>query len=171
MAPTKPLVMQQADACYYQMGLSYELLSEMTGSMPHPKRAQQWRDKRIFFVTPQVVKNDLARGLVQASDIVCLVVDEAHRASGTYAYVTVARAVAAAGARCRIVALTATPAKDAKGVQRVIDNLLVAKLEVKSEQDIDVKARGREEREIVEFSVLKMSFSPTSTPSGLKRWC
>lgn len=57
MAPTKPLVTQQADACYTQMGVPYEHISEMTGgSMPPAKRAAEWRDKRIFFVTPQVVK-------------------------------------------------------------------------------------------------------------------
>lgn len=51
----------------------------------------------------------------------------------------VARAIAAAGAHCRIVALTATPARDSAGVQAVIDNLMIARLEVKSEQDFDIQ--------------------------------
>ncbi len=43
------------------------------------------------------------------------------------------------GSPCRILALTATPARDAVGVQAIIDNLLVSRLEVKSEADIDIR--------------------------------
>lgn len=139
MAPTKPLVMQQAEACYTVMGIDYDLISEMTGDTLPRKREQEWSEKTCFFVTPQVVKNDLSRGFVKPEQIVCLVVDEAHKATSDYAYVSVVRVIAAAGSKCRILALTATPAKDSKGVQAVIDNLLISKLEVRSEADIDIQ--------------------------------
>lgn len=50
------------------------------------KREALWREKRVFFMTPQVLQNDLARGSCLPKDIVCLVFDEAHRALGSYSY-------------------------------------------------------------------------------------
>ena len=54
--------------------------------MAPPKRELEWREKRVFFLTPQVIQNDLSRGSCPADSIVCLVVDEAHRALGNHAY-------------------------------------------------------------------------------------
>ncbi len=90
---------RQAEACYSVMGVPYEHVSEMTGaSLGQAKRAAEWRDKRCFFVTPHIVQNDINRGTLKAEDIVCLVVDEAHKAVSNYAFVNVVRAVA--GAYC-----------------------------------------------------------------------
>ena len=50
------------------------------------KRRHVWQSKRVFFITPQVLQNDLNRDTCCAKDIVCLVVDEAHRALGNHAY-------------------------------------------------------------------------------------
>lgn len=77
-------------------------------------RAKLWQEKRVFFLTPevryllwvqcalgrpftdiafnfslaaaQVAENDLYRGSCPAEAVVCVVVDEAHRAVGGYAY-------------------------------------------------------------------------------------
>ena len=48
-----------------------------------------WHEKRIFFLTPQIVQNDLHRGICPAKDICLVVVDEAHRSQGRHAYVEV----------------------------------------------------------------------------------
>ena len=50
------------------------------------KREVYWKSRRVFFMTPQVLQNDLARGSCYPNDIVCLVFDEAHRALGHHAY-------------------------------------------------------------------------------------
>lgn len=50
------------------------------------KREELWRTKRVFFLTPQVINNDLARGVCPANDIKCIVIDEAHKAQGKHAY-------------------------------------------------------------------------------------
>ena len=50
------------------------------------KRKQMWSTKRLFFLTPHVLQNDLVTGAFSAKDIVCLVFDEAHKAMGNYAY-------------------------------------------------------------------------------------
>ena len=43
-------------------------------------------EKRVFFLTPQVIMNDLSRGTCPAVDVRCLVIDEAHKATGNHAY-------------------------------------------------------------------------------------
>ena len=52
---------------------------EMTGNVSVNLRAKGWKQKRVFFLTPQVMSNDLSRGLFPANNVKLLVVDEAHR--------------------------------------------------------------------------------------------
>jgi Fanconi anemia group M protein len=54
--------------------------------MTPQKRQQAWREKRVFFLTPQVLTNDLMRGSCPALQVKCVVVDEAHKALGNHAY-------------------------------------------------------------------------------------
>ena len=71
------------------MGIPVDATCEMTGAMAPKDRQREWRQKRVFFLTPQILTNDISRETCQASDIKCLVLDEAHKASGNYAYVQV----------------------------------------------------------------------------------
>lgn len=86
MAPTKPLVTQQADACYKIVGIPKEDMTFMTGQMAPEKRKGLWSSKRAFFITPQVISNDILRGNLDVNLIKCVVIDEAHKALGDYAY-------------------------------------------------------------------------------------
>ncbi len=86
MAPTKPLVNQQADACYNIVGIPKDDMTQMTGQMAPEKRKALWDNKRVFFLTPQVISNDILRGNVDVEKIKCVVIDEAHKALGDYAY-------------------------------------------------------------------------------------
>lgn len=67
----------------------------------------------------------MAKGRVDPRDVTCLVVDEAHRASGDYAYCGVVRYLMSRNPHFRILALTATPGAKGEAVQAVIDNLHV----------------------------------------------
>ena len=58
----------------------------MTGTMSPKERVTQWQRKRVFFLTPQVMQNDLGRGTCPATDICCVVFDEAHKALGNHAF-------------------------------------------------------------------------------------
>ena len=48
MAPTKPLVNQQIDACYRITGLPRELTVELTGSKVQEVRRESWKNKRVW---------------------------------------------------------------------------------------------------------------------------
>merc|ERR1719341_1921902 len=138
MAPTKPLVAQQIQACYKIMGIPQNDMAEMTGNVAVGKRGDAWTSKRVFFLTPQVMGNDLSRGLFPAKEVKLLVVDEAHKAQGDYAYCLVARELNRAGAPTRIVALSATPGADVPSVKQVLQNLFISKIELRHEESEDI---------------------------------
>ncbi|PWA45681.1 DEAD/DEAH box RNA helicase family protein [Artemisia annua] len=137
-APSRPLVLQQIEACHNIVGISQEWTVDLTGQTCPTKRVKLWQEKRIFFVTPQVLEKDIQTGSCAVKQIVCLVIDEAHRASGNYAYCVVVRELMAVPVQLRILALTATPGSDRKTIQNVIDNLQISSLEYRSETDPDV---------------------------------
>ncbi|KAM9646182.1 Fanconi anemia group M protein isoform 1-T1 [Trichechus inunguis] len=146
MAPTKPLVAQQIEACYRVMGIPQSHMAEMTGSTQAFTRKEIWHNRRVLFLTPQVMVNDLSRGACPAAEIKCLVVDEAHKALGNYAYCQVVRELVKYTNHFRILALSATPGSDIKAVQQVITNLLIGKIELRSEDSPDVLPYSYERR-------------------------
>uniref|UniRef100_A0A4W3GS61 FA complementation group M n=1 Tax=Callorhinchus milii TaxID=7868 RepID=A0A4W3GS61_CALMI len=140
MAPTKPLVAQQIEACYKVMGIPQEHMAEMTGQTSAMDRQSIWDSKRVFFLTPQVMVNDLSRGTCSAVEVKCLVVDEAHKALGNHAYCQVVKMLCNYTRQFRVLALSATPGSDLKAVQQVLSNLLIAHLEIRSEDSLDIQA-------------------------------
>ncbi|XP_053512811.1 Fanconi anemia group M protein [Artibeus jamaicensis] len=146
MAPTKPLVTQQIEACYGVMGIPQSHMAEMTGSTQASTRKEIWSSKRVIFLTPQVMVNDLSRGACPAAEIKCLVIDEAHKALGNYAYCQVVRELVKYTNHFRILALSATPGSDIKAVQQVITNLLIGQIELRSEDSRDILPYSHERR-------------------------
>ncbi|XP_064098782.1 Fanconi anemia group M protein homolog isoform X2 [Macrobrachium nipponense] len=138
MAPTKPLVAQQVEACFNVVGIPQEDISQMTGSMAPDARIQEWKEKRLFFLTPQVLTNDFARGACPAELIKCLVLDEAHRALGNHAYCQVMRELRERRCEFRVLALSATPGSDIAAVKQVLTNLLISHIELRSEDSPDI---------------------------------
>ncbi|KAL6984537.1 hypothetical protein U1Q18_017915 [Sarracenia purpurea var. burkii] len=61
-APSRPLVMQQIEACHNIVGIPQEWTIDMTGQTNPTRRACFWKVKRVFFVTPQVLEKDIRSG-------------------------------------------------------------------------------------------------------------
>ena len=137
MAPTKPLVAQQIKACCSITGIPASKVAILLDKT-RKNRGEIWNSRQVFFTTPQVVENDLAFGLVNPKSISLLVIDEAHRARGNYSYNNVVNFLKRFNDSFRILALTATPAADVEGVQNVIDNLMISKVEVRTEDSDDI---------------------------------
>ncbi|XP_066529499.1 Fanconi anemia group M protein [Hoplias malabaricus] len=142
MAPTKPLVAQQIEACYKVMGIPQQHMAELTGSTPALQRCALWRSKRIFFLTPQVMINDLSRNTCPGHNVKCLVIDEAHKALGNHAYCQVVRELWNQTKQFRVLALSATPGGDVKAVQQIISNLLISHIELRTEESPDIQAHS-----------------------------
>nr|XP_046222365.1 Fanconi anemia group M protein isoform X2 [Oncorhynchus gorbuscha] len=144
MAPTKPLVAQQIEACYKVMGIPQTHMAELTGSTQAQQRQELWRSRRIFFLTPQVLVNDLSRATCPALHVKCVVIDEAHKALGNHAYCQVVRQLGSQTQQFRILALSATPGGDTNSVQQVISNLLISHIELRSEESPDIQAHSHQ---------------------------
>jgi ATP-dependent DNA helicase MPH1 len=139
VAPTKPLVSQQVSACLDIAGIPRSASTMLTGGAAPGIRAEEWKAKRVFFMTPQTLMNDLKTGIADPKRIVLLVVDEAHRATGAYAYVEVVKFLRRYNNSFRVLALTATPGSTVESVQEVIDGLDIARVEIRTENSIDIR--------------------------------
>ncbi|XP_038884537.1 DEAD-box ATP-dependent RNA helicase FANCM isoform X3 [Benincasa hispida] len=137
-APSRPLVLQQIEACHNIVGIPQEWTIDMTGLINPAKRAGFWKSKRVFFVTPQVLEKDIQSGTCLVKYLVCLVIDEAHRALGNYSYCVAVRELMMVPVPLRILALTATPGSKQQGIQQIIDNLHISTLQYRDESDHDV---------------------------------
>ena len=138
MAPTKPLVSQQVDACFRVVGIPRSQTTMLTGNVQPALRAEEWQSKRVFFMTPQTLMHDLKTGICDPKALVLLVVDEAHRATGNYAYVEVVKFLRRFNSSFRVLALTATPGASIEAVQNVIDALDIARVEIRTERSLDI---------------------------------
>ena len=139
VAPTKPLVSQQVKACFDIAGIPRSATTMLTGGISPGLRAEEWQDKRVFFMTPQTIINDLKTGICDPKRLVLLVVDEAHRATGGYAYVEVVNFLKRFNSSFRVLALTATPGASIEKVQEVIDGLGISRVEIRTEESIDIR--------------------------------
>ena len=101
---------------------------------------------RLFtpLLTRQCINNDMRNGVLDPRSVVAIIIDECHRATGSYAYVGVLDALFASRARYRVVGLSATPGKDYTSVQRVAQALRVSKLEVFQEENETVRQHTHE---------------------------
>ncbi len=66
-------------------------------------------------------------------------IDEAHRATGDYAYAQVVRWMMQHNPHFRALALTATPGGKPEAVQDIVDALHISHIEIRSESDADLK--------------------------------
>ena len=65
--------------------------------------------------------------------------DEAHRATGDYAYNQVVRYMMAKNPHFRLLALTATPGSTPEAVQNLIDGLHISHIEIRDEDSADLR--------------------------------
>ncbi|KAG9128306.1 3'-5' DNA helicase [Ceratobasidium sp. 392] len=139
VAPTKPLVAQQIEACHDSCGIPGRDAIELTGTVQKAQRRKAWEERRVFYMTPQTFINDLKDGTCDPQDIVLVVIDEAHRATGAYAYVTIVHFLMAHNPHHRILALSATPGKNSESVQDIVDGLHISRIEIRDEHSMDLQ--------------------------------
>lgn len=120
MAPTKPLVDQQISACVDIVGLTDSDTVQLTGTVSTEDRENLWKEKRVFFCTPQTLSNDLTNKLCDPQRVVCLIIDEAHKATANYAFTVAVEQISSVNSNFRILALSATPGTNARDIQNVI---------------------------------------------------
>jgi len=141
MAPTKPLVEQHLR--YFQAHLAIpgddERFAMFTGEASPEKRTAEWMAASVILATPQVIKNDLIAGRYDLTDVTLLIVDEAHRAVGNYAYVFLAERYMQTAHDPLILAMTASPGGNKEKIADIVENLHISAVESRTEQDPDVR--------------------------------
>ncbi|MBI2101982.1 DEAD/DEAH box helicase [Candidatus Woesearchaeota archaeon] len=139
IGPTRPLIEQYMDVFRQHFDISEDSMAVFTGMVSPEKRAALWKNARIIFSTPQGLENDIISSRINLGEVCLLGVDEAHRAVGNYAYVFVAKQYMKLASYPRIIAMTASPGSDMEKVQEVCKNLFIEGIEVRTDDDPDVK--------------------------------
>lgn len=134
MAPTKPLANQHMKTFREFLDIDENLLQVMTGETRPEKRYDYWKEKQVFFATPQVVENDLISDEIPREDFSLVIFDEAHRATGEYSYVFINKKM-----HTQNLALTASPGGTKEKIMEVAENLEIENFEVRTEDDPDVE--------------------------------
>ncbi|MDD1723524.1 MAG: DEAD/DEAH box helicase [Methanospirillum sp.] len=155
LAPTKPLTEQHLR--YFRNNLSIPGQDEgkfaiFTGEASPQKRTGEWMAASVILATPQVIKNDIIAGRYDLRDVSLLIIDEAHRAVGNYAYVFLASRYMETAADPLILGMTASPGGNREKIADIVDNLYIKTVETRTETDADVKPYVHD-REIEIFHV------------------
>ena len=139
LAPTRPLARQHYERFLEHLNLAENEMAVLTGKDPQPKRAELFKRARVVFATPQVIRNDLADGVISLGDVTLMIFDEAHRARGRYPYVELAKRYVEESKNPLILALTASPGGSEEEVKRICEALFIEAIEVRTDEDEDVK--------------------------------
>ncbi len=139
LAPTKPLLDQHMNSFIQHMDIEEENLCVLSGSVLPEKRKELFADKQIFFSTPQTIENDVISGRIDLKEVSLICFDECHRATGDYSYVFLAKQYNKVSKYPRVLGLTASPGSDLEIINEVMDNLFIEKVEIRTEDDNDVK--------------------------------
>jgi ERCC4-related helicase len=141
LAPTRPLVNQHWDSFISNIKLLDEQTVVVTGKIPPDARTIVWNNKtiRLFFSTPEVVKNDIIGKRLSLVDFFLVVFDEAHRTVKDYAYTFIADQYIKHCLNPLILGLTASPGSEKNKIQEICNNLYIENIEFKTDEDKDVK--------------------------------
>jgi ERCC4-related helicase len=139
LAPTKPLTNQHSSSFRHFLNVDGDQFQVVTGEVPPIDREGLYREKRIIFATPQTIRNDIAKDRISLARFSLLVVDEAHHSIGGYAYPFIAKRYREEAEHPRILALTASPGATREKISEICDNLGVRSVDIRTEQDSDVR--------------------------------
>ncbi|MBS3127228.1 DEAD/DEAH box helicase [Candidatus Woesearchaeota archaeon] len=139
LAPTKPLCEQHVHTFQSHLEIESSKIVLFTGSVNPEKRGELWKEAQITISTPQGLENDIINKRVRLEEVSLLIFDEAHHATGDYAYVWIADQYDKVARYGRILALTASPGSDLEKIKEVCQNLKIERVEVRTDKDPDVK--------------------------------
>jgi len=92
-----------------------------------------------LLVNHNTIENDVINGKIKLEEVSVITFDECHRATGDYSYVWLAKQYEKTSRFPRVLGLTASPGSDLEKINEILDNLFIEEIEVKVEDDPDVK--------------------------------
>src|SRR3989338_8753938 len=139
LTPTRPLCQQHYDTIIRHLDIDPTQIVFFTGHIKPEKREELWKFARVIISTPQGLTNDIISAKIKLADVSLLVFDECHRATGDYDYVWLAKQYDKTARHPRILGLTASPGSDLEQIGEICKNLYIEEIEVRTEDDPDVK--------------------------------
>jgi len=134
LAPTRVLVNQHYE--FLKKTVRLDDITLITGEDLLAKRKKLWINS-IICATPEIVRNDIVRKIVDVNQFSLVIFDEAHRAVGDYAYATIAEQLNIDSTR--ILGMTATLPSEKEKAKEVCDNLHIKNIVERSDSSPDVK--------------------------------
>ncbi|MEA3378158.1 MAG: DEAD/DEAH box helicase [Nanoarchaeota archaeon] len=139
LTPTKPLASQICNEFQKNTTVEDEKIILFTGAIAPDKRQEQWNDAKIIVSTPQTAANDIINGRMNLKKVSCLIIDEAHLSTGDYDYCFISKQYHHKADYEKIIGLTASPGDDMAKITKICSNLYIEAIEVRSNDDPDVK--------------------------------
>jgi len=153
---TKPLADQIYDEVKECTNLDEDKIELFTGMVKPEKREELWKNTTIIISTPQCIQNDIITGRLSLENVSLLIADEAHNAVKEYAYTWIAQQYYKKAQFPRIIGLTASPGSDLERIKEVCKNLYIEEIEVRTDNDPDVKPYIKE----IEIEWIKVLLPP-----------
>ncbi len=143
LAPTKPLCEQHKKTFEKH---KIEKLALLTGAVKPSERKNLWSQNSVIFATPQTITSDLINRRISLKDVSLVVFDEAHRATGDYDYVFLAKNYIKKAKNPLILGLTASPGNSKEGIKGICKNLFISQIEIKDESSEDIRGYVNEKK-------------------------
>ena len=134
LAPTRVLAHQHYE--FLKNNLRIDDIALVTGEDLVTKRKKLWINS-VICATPEITKNDLDRQLVSPEQFSLLIVDEAHRTIGDYAYSGIAERFR--NTNVRIIGMTATLPSEKEKATEILQTLKITSIAQRTEDSPDVK--------------------------------
>ena len=134
LAPTRVLAHQHYE--FLKNNLKIDDIALVTGEDLVAKRKKLWLNS-VICATPEITKNDLDRQIVSPDQFSLLIIDEAHRTIGDYAYSGISERFR--NTDVRIVGMTATLPSEKEKATEILQTLRISSIAQRSEESPDVK--------------------------------
>ena len=141
LAPTRVLVNQHYE--FLKEHLTLEDISLITGEDSIEKRTKLWKCS-VICATPEIARNDFARGIISSEQFTLVIFDEVHRTVGDYAYSGIAERFE--DTAVRLVGMTATLPSEKEKAREIMTRLKISCVAERNENSSDVKAYSQETR-------------------------
>lgn len=138
LAPTRVLVHQHYEFLINSLDLSKTEISVITGEDNLNKRQTKWQNQ-IVCATPQILKLDIDRGIIDLKQFSIVIFDEVHRAVGDYAYVPIANSLYSVNTNILLHGMTASLPSESIKVQEIMNNLRADYIESRDRDSKDVE--------------------------------
>lgn len=136
LAPTQPLVNQHAEFFREVLTLPDHEVKVFTGDVSPDDRADLWNGATsVVIATPQVIENDLIGNRYGMDDVIHVIFDECHRATGDYAYNYIGERYHGNSKHTLATGLSASPGASKEQILEVCSNLGLTNVEVLTEED------------------------------------